>query len=73
MSDFLVCDPQQEIVVIEFQTNPDTLQGNTMGLSGSLDWGNPGGNPPLDNLVVIDGSNSVDPIMEPVPYSLTPQ
>ena len=73
MSDFLVCDPQQEIVVIEFQTNSDTLQGNTMGLSGSLDWGNPSGDPPLDNLVVIDGSNSVDPIMEPVPYSLTPQ
>ncbi len=71
--DYLTCDEQREIVVIDFVTTPETLQGNNVGVSGSIEWGNPQGTPPLDNLIVIDGTNSVDPVMEPISYELTPQ
>lgn len=71
--DYLTCDEQREIVVIDFVTTPETLQGNTVGVSGSFEWGNPQGTPPLDNLIVIDGTTSVDPVLEPISYELTPQ
>ncbi|MBT7641321.1 MAG: hypothetical protein HN598_12665 [Planctomycetes bacterium] len=71
--DVLVCDVDREIAVIEFATNPQTLQGNPTGTSGVLPWGNPGTSPPLDNLVVVDGTVSVDPVFKPVEFLLFPQ
>ncbi len=71
--DVLVCDGNREIAVVHFETHAATLQGNASGVSGSLPWGNPGTIPPLDNLVVVDGTTSVDPIVVPVPLQLTPQ
>lgn len=70
--DVLVCDVDREIAVIEFATNPQTLQGNPTGTSGVLPWGNPGTSPPLDNLVVVDGTVSVDPVLKPVEFLLYP-
>lgn len=73
VADFLTCDEQREIIVIDFVTVPTVLQGNIDGASGFFEWGNPEGTPPLDNLIVIDGTTSVDPVMEPILYELTPQ
>jgi hypothetical protein len=71
--DVLVCDGDSEIAVVQFETNAANLQGNSSGVSGMMPWGNPGTIPPLDNLVVVDGTTSVDPIVVPVPLQLTPQ
>ncbi|MGE4620115.1 MAG: Ig domain-containing protein [Planctomycetota bacterium] len=71
--DFLICAAEREIVTINFDTVPEFLQGNSMGISGALEWGNPSGSPPLDNLVVVDGADSVDPVMETIYYDLIPQ
>ena len=71
--DVLVCDGDSEIAVVQFETHAANLQGNASGVSGMMPWGNPGTVPPLDNLVVVDGTTSVDPIVVPVPLQLTPQ
>ncbi len=72
-NDVLVCDVDREIAVVNFGSNAINLQGNATGVSGSLPWGNPGSVPPLDNLVVIDGTTSVDPVLRPVEFQLLPQ
>lgn len=73
MNDFLICFPEIEIAVIDFNAHPPALQGNSVGVTGTISWGNLSGSPPLDNLVAIDGSTSVDPILEAILYQLIPQ
>lgn len=60
------------IVDIEFATVADTFVGDSTGLSGNLEWGNPT-TIPLDNLVVIDGETSSLPVMEELPFLIQPQ
>ncbi len=58
----LVADVEREMLLIDMDLIAPTFAGDMTGTTTLLTWENPLGSPPVDNLVVIDGSTSVTPV-----------
>jgi len=68
----LVADVEREMLLIDMDLMAPSFSGNMAGATTVLTWENPLGTPPVDNLVVIDGSTSVRPVCVSPTITITP-
>lgn len=71
-SEALLAPSTIEVLELAYETIPGALQGVTDVVETNLVWGNTGGVPPIDNLVVVDGNVSVKPVVHDIPVILVP-
>ncbi len=60
-----------EVLIVDYETNAGTLAGTTDATATSLNWVNTLGSPPVENVVVVDGS-SLSPSFEDGTITLEP-
>ena len=68
----LTAEVPRQIVIVDYETVPGALAGDLDGETTTLLWANTAGTPPVDNLVVLDGSTGILPVFVAPTITLVP-